>query len=103
MTRRWLSAALAALALLLPSFAAPAKTELMKVEDVRPGMKGLGRTCFSGTKPEEFQVEILGVLHGINPGASAVLAKFSGQSLEKTGIFEGMSGSPVYIDGKLLG
>jgi hypothetical protein len=75
----------------------------MKIEDVRPGMKGVGKTVFRGASPEEFQVEILGVLHGINPGASAVLAKFSGGSLEKTGIFEGMSGSPVYIDGKLLG
>ncbi len=103
MKRRWFLAALAALALLLFSLAASAKTELMKLEDVRPGMKGIGKTCFQGTKPEEFQVEVLGVLQGINPGASAVLAKFSGASLEKTGIFEGMSGSPVYIDGKLLG
>jgi hypothetical protein len=79
------------------------KTDFFKVEDLRPGMKGVGRTCFQGTKPEEFQVEILGVLRGIDPGATAVLAKFSGNVLDKTGIFEGMSGSPVFIDGKLLG
>jgi hypothetical protein len=66
-------------------------------------MRGIGWTCFQGSKPEQFQVEILGVMRGINPGASAVLARFSGPNLEKTGIFEGMSGSPVYIDGKLLG
>ncbi len=66
-------------------------------------MKGVGRTCIRGTKPEEFQAEILGVLHGVNPGVSVVLAHFSGGILEKTGIFEGMSGSPVFIDGKLLG
>jgi hypothetical protein len=95
--------ALVAFALLSASFATEAKTEFFKIEDLQPGMKGIGKTCFRGTSPEEFQVEILGVLHGVNPGASAVLAKFSGASLEKTGIFEGMSGSPVYIDGKLLG
>ena len=80
-----------------------AKTEFFRIEDLQPGMKGIGRTCYQGSKPEEFQVEVLGVLRGVNPGASVVLAKFSGPALEKTGIFEGMSGSPVYVDGKLLG
>lgn len=102
MRRRWIPAAIA-FALLIPSLTGAAKTEFFKIEDVRPGMKGVGKTCFLGTRPEEFQVELLGVLHGVNPGASAVLAKFSGESLDRTGIFEGMSGSPVYIDGKLLG
>jgi hypothetical protein len=82
---------------------AQGKIEFFRLEDIRPGMKGIGWTCYQGSTPEEFQVEILGVLRGINPGASAVLARFSGPHLEKTGIFEGMSGSPVYIDGKLLG
>ncbi len=103
MKRTWLAAALVALAIVQATSVLPAKTDFFRVEDVRPGMKGIGKTCFRGTKPEEFQVEILGVLHGINPGASAVLAKFSGEFLDKTGIFEGMSGSPVFIDGKLLG
>jgi hypothetical protein len=103
MKRTWLTAALVALVLVQASSGLPANTDFFRVEDVRPGMKGMGKTCFRGTKPEEFQVEILGVLHGINPGASAVLAKFSGEFLDKTGIFEGMSGSPVFIDGKLLG
>jgi hypothetical protein len=88
----------------LSSFAeADAKPEFFKVEDLRPGMKGIGKTCYQGTKPEEFQVEILGVLRRMNPGTNAVLAKFSGGLLDKVGIFEGMSGSPVFIDGKLLG
>jgi hypothetical protein len=103
MTRRWFSTAVIAMALLLTALPAWAKTDFFKLEDVRPGMKGIGKTCYRGTKPEEFQVEILGVLHGVNPGASAVLAKFSSELLDRTGIFEGMSGSPVYIDGKLLG
>ena len=80
-----------------------AKSDFFKIEDLRPGMKGIGKTCYQGTKPEEFQVEILGVLHGVNPGTDAVLARFSGNRLDKVGIFEGMSGSPVFIDGKLLG
>jgi hypothetical protein len=100
--RFWL--AIAALVFLLPSFrTAVAKNEFFNVEDLKPGMKGIGKTCYQGTKPEEFQVEILGVLHGVNPGASAVLARFSGGLLDKTGVFEGMSGSPVFVDGKLLG
>jgi hypothetical protein len=94
----------AAVVLLLPSFLiASPKPEFFQLENLRPGMKGTGKTCYQGTKPEEFQVEILGVLHGVNPGTSAVLARFSGNLIDKVGIFEGMSGSPVYIDGKLLG
>ncbi len=83
--------------------AARAETEFFKLEDLRPGMKGTGMTCYEGSRPEEFQVEILGILRGISPGTNAVLARFSGSPLDKTGIFEGMSGSPVFIDGKLLG
>jgi hypothetical protein len=66
-------------------------------------MKGIGKTCFRGSNPEEFSVEILGVMRGISPGANAVLARFSGGPIDQVGVFEGMSGSPVYIDGKLLG
>lgn len=94
---------MAALALLGTAMSAPAQTGFFRIEDVRPGMKGVGRTCYQGTTPEEFQVEILGVLHGMNPGASAVLARFSGGVIDRVGVFEGMSGSPVFINGKLLG
>ena len=80
------------------------RDEFFRVEDLRPGMKGICKTTFQGTEPEDFNVEILGVLRNTgSPGADAVLARFSGGSLEKTGIFAGMSGSPVYLDGKLLG
>jgi hypothetical protein len=98
----WLAFCASALVLLLFSMAS-GKTDFFKVEDLQPGMKGIGKTCYQGSKPEEFQVEILGVLRGVDPGATAVLAKFSGNVLDKAGIFEGMSGSPVFIDGKLLG
>lgn len=89
--------------LLLAHSGAQGQTGLYRVADLKPGMKGVGRTCFRGSVPEEFQVEILGVMRGVGPGTSAVLARLSGGSLEHTGVFEGMSGSPVYIDNRLLG
>jgi hypothetical protein len=67
-------------------------------------MKGVGRTIFSGTETEEFGVEILGVLPGFPaPRQSAIIARLSGANAERTGVFGGMSGSPVYIDGRLVG
>ncbi len=71
--------------------------------DIRPGMHGTGRTVFSGDRVEEFQVEILGLLDNFGPKESLILARLSGGPLEHTGVMEGMSGSPVYIDGKLAG
>jgi len=58
---------------------------------------------FSGNKIEEFQVEILGVLENLGPRQSVILARLSGGPLEKTGVMQGMSGSPVYINGRLVG
>jgi len=66
-------------------------------------MRGTGRTVFSGDRVEEFNVEILGVLDNFGPKESLILARLSGGPLEHTGVMEGMSGSPVYIDGKLVG
>ncbi len=82
------------------SGAAPA---IFPLKDIRPGQQGVGRTVFSGSKIEEFQVEILGVLENIGPRESIILAKLKGGPLELTGVMQGMSGSPVYIDGKLAG
>lgn len=77
---------------------------LFPLEDVRAGMKGIARTVFSGTEPEEFGVDILGVLPGYPaPRQSAIIARLTGKNVERTGVFAGMSGSPVYIDGKLVG
>src|SRR6476660_2153761 len=88
----------------LPSPQEPAPTKIMKVDDVRPGMKGVGYTVFQGTKPETMGVEVLGVLHNWNgPKSDVVLVKLQGEKAEFTGVVAGMSGSPVYIDGKLLG
>ena len=66
-------------------------------------MKGVGKSVFRGTEVAEFGVEILGVLKNQRPGRDLILIRASGCSLEKSGIVAGMSGSPVYIDGKLIG
>jgi len=82
----------------------PPKIALFNLEDLRPGMKGTARTVFSGTETEEFGVEVLGVLPGFpGPRQSAIIARLTGANVEKTGVFAGMSGSPVWIDGKLVG
>src|ERR671913_2262129 len=81
-----------------------AQVTYMPLEDLRPGMIGVGRTVFSGTKLEDFKVEILGVMRNvIGPKRNLILARLEGGPLAKTGVIAGMSGSPVYIDGKLLG
>jgi hypothetical protein len=88
----------------LPTQQDPSATQIMKVDDVRPGMKGIGYTVFQGTKPESMGVEVLGVLRNLNgPKSDVVLVKLLGEKAEFTGVVAGMSGSPVYIDGKLLG
>lgn len=76
----------------------------MPVSDIRRGMTGIGRTVFQGTRIDTFQVEILGVLKNVfGPKSDIILARLSGGPLEQTGVIAGMSGSPVYIDGKLIG
>lgn len=78
-------------------------TRFMSVDELRPGMKGVGRTVFEGTAITEFQAEIMGVLKNVQPKQDLILARLSGGPLEKTGVIAGMSGSPVYIDGRLIG
>lgn len=80
-----------------------AQTPFFPLADLKPGMRGVGKTVFAGDRVEDFQVEILGVLENIGPKQSLVLARLSGGPLEQTGVLQGMSGSPVYIGGKLLG
>ncbi|MBK9166146.1 MAG: hypothetical protein IPM24_01640 [Bryobacterales bacterium] len=77
--------------------------EFFPLGDVRAGQRGSGRTVFSGGQVEEFGVEILGVLENAGPRQSLILARLSGGPIERTGVMQGMSGSPVYIDGKLAG
>jgi len=73
------------------------------LRDVRAGQHAIGKTVFQGNKIEEFQVEILGVLENVGPRQSIILARLSGGPLAETGVMQGMSGSPVYMDGRLVG
>lgn len=91
------------LAGLLAAVSVIAQGTFFRLDEVRPGMKGTGRTVFSGDRIEEFEVEILGVLENAGPKQSLILARLSGGPLASTGVLQGMSGSPVYIDGRLLG
>ena len=78
-------------------------TALFPLSEIQRGMKGVGRSVFQGSKIEEFQVEILGVLKNVSPGQNIILGRLSGSGLERAGVLAGMSGSPVYIDGRLAG
>lgn len=74
------------------------------VSEIREGMRGTARTVFNGTKSEEFNVEILGVIpNWIGPKQDIIVGRLSGGKADRTSVFAGMSGSPVYIDGKLVG
>jgi hypothetical protein len=76
----------------------------MNVDEIRPGMVAIGRTVFEGTRVEEFKVNILGVLENvIGANRNLILARLDGGPLANTGVIAGMSGSPVYIDGRLIG
>jgi hypothetical protein len=95
------------LSLALAAFAwvpVPATTALMPLDDIKPGMIGTGQTVFEGTQLQEFKVHILGVLKNVQgPQRSLILAKLEGGPLAQTGVIAGMSGSPVYVDGRLVG
>jgi hypothetical protein len=74
------------------------------VDQIHAGMRGVAYTVFEGIKPESMDVEVLGVLHNVNgPKGDIILIRLHGTKVEYTGVVAGMSGSPVYIDGKLAG
>jgi hypothetical protein len=76
----------------------------MPVSEIRTGMTGVGKTVFEGSELQEFKVHILGVLRNVQgPKRNLVLARLEGGPLAQTGVAQGMSGSPVYIDGRLIG
>lgn len=84
--------------------APPAVTTFFPLSEVHRGLHGVAYTVFEGTKPEAMGVEILGLLHNaIGPGEDMILARLEGAKPEYSGVVAGMSGSPVYIDGKLVG
>jgi hypothetical protein len=82
----------------------PAQNKVFPVEELRPGMTGVGRTVFEGDRLDEFKVHIIGVLRNvIGPKRDLILARLEGGPLANAGVIAGMSGSPVYIDGRLVG
>jgi hypothetical protein len=87
--------------------ALPARSQdagVFALSELRPGMTGVGRTVFEGARVDEFQVRILGVLeNALGPRQSLILARLEGGPLAQTGVIAGMSGSPVFIDGRLVG
>lgn len=89
----------------IPSSVTPARAalDILPLDQVRPGMHGIGRTVFSGDLIEEFGVEVVDVIRGTRPKGSLILFRGTGETLLHAGIIAGMSGSPVYIDGKLAG
>ncbi|MFQ5864682.1 MAG: SpoIVB peptidase S55 domain-containing protein [bacterium] len=77
--------------------------KIMPLSEIQPGMRGVAKTVFAGNKIEEFDLEILDIIPNFRAKRSLILAKLIGDKVEKTGVVAGMSGSPVYIDGKLIG
>ena len=95
---------LLAFATLPSALAASEATEpTLPLAEVRPGMTGVGRTVFEGSQIDEFKVQIIGVIENVAPKHSIILARLEGGPLEKTGVIAGMSGSPVFVDGRLVG
>ncbi len=84
--------------------AAQSTQPTIPVDQIHAGMRGVAYTVFEGIKPEPMDVEVLGVLHNVNgPKGDIILVRLHGKKVEYTGVVAGMSGSPVYIDGKLAG
>jgi hypothetical protein len=105
---RYLYLTLAALSCLLPVSAAAVENRVqpqtISVDEIHTGMRGVAYTVFEGVKPEPMEVEVLGVLRNMNgPKGDLILIRLHGTKVEYTGVVAGMSGSPVYLDGKLAG
>ena len=105
---RYLYLALAALSCLLPTSVTAVENRIqpqtISVDQIHKGMRGVAYTVFEGVKPEAMEVEVLGVLKNMNgPKGDLILVRLHGKKVEYTGVVAGMSGSPVYIDGKLAG
>jgi hypothetical protein len=99
---------LALLAVLLVTFAQPVRPAdnpaTIPVSDIKPGMKGVVYTIFEGDQVEKVDLEVIGILNdALGPKQDVILVKLLGDKADKTGVAAGMSGSPVYFDGKLAG
>ena len=101
-----ITAILAALLCLAPTLPASAqdRPNIIPLDQIHEGMKGTALTVFQGVKPESMDVEVLGVLRNMNgPKGDVILVRLHGTKPEYTGVVAGMSGSPVYFDGRLAG
>src|SRR6202162_494513 len=79
-------------------------TEILPLSEVHPGMQGYAYTIFAGDQIEKFDLEVLGIMPNfLGPKQSIILVQLKGPKVEHTGVVAGMSGSPVYLDGKLAG
>lgn len=81
-----------------------AHLNILPLSEVKEGMRGISRTVFRGSEPEEFNVEIIGIVPGaVGPKQDMIVGKISGGEANRTAVFAGMSGSPVFVDGKIIG
>jgi SpoIVB peptidase S55 len=104
MLRRAISSLLLGLSCLAAFAADQPAVQILPLNQVKAGMHGVAYTVFEGSKPESMEVEILGVLRNMaGPKSDVILARLHGERVEYTGVVAGMSGSPVYVDGKLVG
>jgi hypothetical protein len=79
------------------------RSPVFGLDEVERGIRGYGLSVFSGTVPERFEVEVIGVVRNLHPETSFILARLTGHDLERSGVVAGMSGSPVYLDDRLAG
>ena len=90
--------------LAIPIFAVPPAVSTLSIDELRPGQRGQVWTVFRGTEPEPFDVEVTGVVrNALGPGKSLILCQLTDPRVQNMGAVAGMSGSPLYIDGKLAG
>ena len=105
--RKVVSALFASICVLVPALIAAQTSQnfqTISVDHIHAGMRGVAYTVFQGVKPESMDVEVLGVLRNVNgPKGDIILVRLHGEKVEYTGVVAGMSGSPVYLDGKLAG
>ena len=76
---------------------------ILTMDEIKPGMKGYGLTVFKGIKVEKFEVEIISILKNIRPRTGLILVRLKSDVTDKAGVIAGMSGSPIYINNKLIG
>src|ERR1700720_5016673 len=88
----------------LPFAEAAQSNEILPLDQVRPGMQGYAYTIFAGDQVEKFDLEVIDVMPNfLGPKQSIILVQLKGAKVERTGVVAGMSGSPVYLNGKLAG